>query len=520
MKLKQLTSFLILLVAAQLFLNLSLISNPIAQTEPSIFVGLTVAYDNVTAIKQLADQVSSYTNFFIIGNTRITQNYGTRNATSQQNYISQLTNLSQYLYDRGFYFMYYGDYYPRNQSLEIARKWGDRFLGYYAYDEQGGKQLDKVNSTDHNYMLISQAENQTDAANKFVSTINGYLYADLLYAFARNFAYPSEFPLYTSDYALYWFDYKAGYHGIFAEFGWNYSRELNVALCRGAATAQNKEWGVMITHTYTNPPYIESAEELYKDLVLAYDSGAKYIVVFDSDKEWTMSILTSEHHQALKRFWEYIQNNPRKSYPINQRIAYVLPKDYAYGFRGPEDKIWGLWEADSTSFLLSVSLSLMLQKYTSKLDIIYEDALESGSKYSYNNIVYWNDSNAMAEMWPTFSPYPTLSPTPTLSSLPAQSQSPSPSPTPTLSPLPTQSQSPFHSQTPTPSSSPSPTSLPSLTLKPTVSPKQPPFMATEYVYLIAGGTAFGSIAAVAFFFVRRRYPVRRKEEDKNAFVPV
>jgi hypothetical protein len=502
MKLKHITSFLILLVVAQLFLNLSLNNNTFAQTEPGVFVGLSVAYDNLTAIKQLADKVSSYTNFFIIGNTGITQNYGTHNATSQLNFINQLTNLSQYLYDRGFYFMYYGDYYPRNQSLEIARKWGDRFLGYYAYDEQGGKQLDKVNSTDHNYMLISKADNQSDAANKFVSTINGYLYTDPRYAFARNFAYPEEFPLYTSDYALYWFDYKAGYQGIFAEFGWNYSRELNVALCRGAATVQNKEWGVMITHTYTTFPYVESGEELYKDLVLAYDSGAKYIVVFDSDIEWTMSILTSEHHQALKQFWEYVQNNPRKSYPVNQRIAYVLPKDYAYGFRGPDDKIWGLWEADSTSFLLSVSLSLMMQKYSSKLDIIYEDALESGNTYGYSNIVYWNDSKAMEEMWPTFSPYPT------------------PSPTPTLSPLPTQSQSPFPSQTPTPSSSPSPTPLPSLTLKPTVSPEQPPFMATEYVYLIAGGTAFGSIAAVAFFFVRRRYPVRRKEEDKNAFVPV
>ena len=87
--------------------------------------------------------------------------------------------------------------------------------------------------------------------------------------------------LFTSDYALYWFDYKAGYDTLFAQFGWNYSRQLNVALCRGAATVQSKDWGAKVTGEYTMPPHIESGEQLYKDLILAYENRAKSIVVFD-----------------------------------------------------------------------------------------------------------------------------------------------------------------------------------------------------------------------------------------------
>ena len=118
-------------------------------------------------------------------------------------------------------------------------------------------------------------------------------------------------------------------------------RQLNVALCRGAATVQNKDWGVMIAWTYTQPPYIESGQELYQDLISAYDSGAKYILLFDSNKDYTHGILKAEHLEALKQFWQYAQSNPRKSYLIGERVACVLPKDYGYGFRGPNAKIWG-----------------------------------------------------------------------------------------------------------------------------------------------------------------------------------
>ncbi len=85
-----------------------------------------------------------------------------------------------------------------------------------------------------------------DAANKYVSTLNWWLRSGP-YAITKNFAYPSKYQLFTSDYALYWYDYEAGYDTVFAEFALSYNRTLNIDLCRGAATVQNKDWGVMIT---------------------------------------------------------------------------------------------------------------------------------------------------------------------------------------------------------------------------------------------------------------------------------
>jgi hypothetical protein len=171
---------------------------------------------------------------------------------------------------------------------------------------------------------------------------------------------------------------------------WNYSRQLNVALCRGAATAQNKDWGVVIVWTYTEPPYLESGEELYDDLILAYQNGAKYIVLFDTNKNYTHGTLQEEHLDALKRFWQYAEKNPRTSDTAEERVAFVLPKDFAYGFRGPSDKIWGLWEATAFSNELCVSLNSHLEEYGTKLDVIYDDEIEDYSASAYSKIIFWN----------------------------------------------------------------------------------------------------------------------------------
>ena len=210
----------------------------------------------------------------------------------------------------------------------------------------------------------------------------------ILRSFTQPYTNETSFPLFTSDYALYWFDYKAGYDVVFAEFGWNYSRQLNIALDRGAATIQNKDWGVMITWTYNNPPYIESGAELYKDMILAYNNGAKYILVFDTNKNYTQGILKDEHLEALRQFWNYTKKNPRTTQALSERIAFVLPKYYGYGFRGPNDKIWGFWEADALSLEISHHLGSFLEEYGTNLDIIYDDDI----KYSelYSKYIFWN----------------------------------------------------------------------------------------------------------------------------------
>jgi len=363
--------FLISLLALQVCLNFGF---PVyAQTEdqqPDVFFGVDVAYENITEIKMLIDEVSAYTNFFGIGCTGITYNE------------ERLNDVCQHAYDKGLSFLIYTERFLRRQWLEDAKsRWGERFLGYYVWDENGGKQLDL-----YKYKAFEEADNYTDASNKFVNTMS----SSLNFMGYNDPAVPAVF---TSDYALYWYDYKSGYDVVLAQLGWNYSRQLNIALCRGAAAMHEKEWGVIIAWTYTEPPYIESGEELYNDLVLAYENGAKYITIFDSNEDYTQGILNEEHLTALKQFWEYMQNNPRENSAVSERVAYALPDHYGYGFRGPSDKIWGLWEADNLTDQICNTVGALLEEHGPKLDIIYDEELEPNNTYGYSKLVFLNSSS-------------------------------------------------------------------------------------------------------------------------------
>jgi hypothetical protein len=357
---------------------------------PQVFVGIDVAYDNVAEIKLLVDEIRPYTNTIVIGSTGITHD------------MAKLDDICQYVYDRDFYFMIYAHPLDDPDKLAIQRqwvldakpRWGERFLGLYAFDEPGGRQLDNAS-----YRVVREGwvadnyKNWTEAADKYVDT----LFVRYLHHVIEDQMGGIDLPLFTSDYALYWFDYKASYDVVFAEFGWNYSRNINVALCRGAANVQNRDWGVMITWEYTPPPhresYLESRSKLYDDLVLAYENGAKYILVFDTNENYTHSTLKdNERLDALKQFWQYATDNPRPSAPPSDRVAYVLPKDYGYGFRGPNDTIWGLWGADDYEYSLKISTEVgaLIEEYQNRLDVIYDDGLKANSSYGYSKLIFWN----------------------------------------------------------------------------------------------------------------------------------
>lgn len=343
------------------------ISERLQDEIPDVFVGVDVAYADLPSIKNLVDETSSYTNTFVIGSTGITNN------------LTMLDEICQYLYDKGMYFMIYWEMPPETDFESYKKRWGDSFLGFYVHDEIGGRQLDH-----YEYRFVNEADNYTDAASQFIGGVNSLL--------KDHYGKSPNFDLFMSDYALYWFDYKAGFDTIFAEFVWNYSRQLNVALNRGAATVQNKDWGVMITWKYNRPPYIESGAELYDDMVYAYESGAKYILVFDTDANYTQSTLQREHLDALKRFWQYVKDNPRSRNHFTDRVAYVLPKDYGYGFRGPNDQIWGLWETTDYNYSskINTEVSGLLNTYQNRLDIIYDDGLKGNNSYGYSELIFWN----------------------------------------------------------------------------------------------------------------------------------
>jgi hypothetical protein len=386
--------FLILLLPAlvltQIFPETQVQSS--TQENSRVFVGVDVAYADIPAIKRLVDEVSSYTNVFGIGCTAITYN------------TTLLDDVCQYVYDKGLFFMVYREIAPQTAWLESARqRWGNRFLGFYAFDEPGGYQLDL-----QQYRAVLTAENYSDASNQFVTVVNS-----ALNRFKRFYTDSTTYPLFTSDYALYWFDYKAGYDVVLAQLGWNYSRQLNLAMCRGAATAYGKQWGAIITWTYTEPPYLESGEQLYEDLKLAYANGAKYLLVFDSNKDYTAGTLREEHFEALRRFWQDIQSQPTEPPTTSERVAYVLPQDYAYGFRGPNDKIWGLFQTDNLAEQICIDLNSKLELFQDRLDIIYEDGLLFEPVRAYGTFILWNQTQQSEEPnIPRISPAPSATPTP------------------------------------------------------------------------------------------------------------
>jgi hypothetical protein len=378
--------FLAALLILLLFVGINSYSNRRSDSgQVDVFVGVDVAHDNVTSLKERVDEVKAYTNFFVIGSSGITTDE------------VKLTDVCQYLNDSGLHFATYTHTTKNSTNMSFnqtdqtelinyaKQRWSDNFLGLYAYDEPGGHQIDH----DEPFMIYNdtEASNYSNAANKYVENLTRILSEFKIY----------DLPLLTSDYALYEFDYRSGYDVVLAEYAWNHSRPLNTALCRGAATMHNKEWGVMITYTYTNTtppgPYLANGTKIYEDMVTAYENGAQYIVVFDYAKDpvtnVTFGILKPEHLYAMQRFWQYAKEHPRINSAVGDRIAYVLPKDYGYGFRGPNDSIWGLFSADNLSSKIWNDVNMWVEENKPKIDVIYEDTLQYGA-FNYSKLVFWN----------------------------------------------------------------------------------------------------------------------------------
>jgi len=304
-------------------------------------------------------------------------------------------------------------YVDRLLSLGLPRPAKFLFLsmlGFYIGDELGGKQLDGVFQYTGGGNFSSVPTSYTEAADQFTEGVHNFL---------RWQKPPFTYKVFTSDYALYWYDYKAGYDVVWTELGGNWSQQINIALCRGAAEAQGKEWGAIITWSYTQWPFIEDGEALYEDLLLAYDNGAKYIVIFDSDENGH-STLQAEHIDAMERFWNHMQTHePQSSHPKSERCAYVIPDAYGFGFRWPTDHIWGIWHPDELTPNITKSVGTLLEQYDGKLDVLIDDGIDAGS-LGYSKVFYWDSYDPTPT--PTPSPPPTPSPTPTATPTPPPEQ--------------------------------------------------------------------------------------------------
>ena len=339
----------------------------------NLYVGVT-ADGNITFSMALIDKVKDYVNLLIINNPDVVRNETSLDLICDH---ARDAGLSFFVYMEDPSFWHY-NYNPFSWIQDAETKYGKQFLGIYLHDEPGGNQLDQGSYRQFN--LNHQPPNYLYAANTYV-----------YYTFLGLRSFIKTNLIVTSDYGLYWFDYEAGYDAIFCKFGQNRPQTTSIALCRGAAEMHNKTWGVMITWAQNNPPYVEAPNQLYQDMVTSYEAGAKYIIAFNYPETGPLGALTQDHFAAIKQFKQFVLANPQNETSNTQKIAYVMPQNYGWGLRNPNDTIWGVWPADNQSAAIWSTVNNLESQYSYNFDIIfYSGWTRAFAKQHYNTLIWSN----------------------------------------------------------------------------------------------------------------------------------
>ena len=76
---------------------------------------------------------------------------------------------------------------------------------------------------------------------------------------------------------------------------------------------------------------------------------------------------------------------------IDAEAALVLPRNYGWGMRHPEDKIWGWWGPDEKSPQIWAISRQLLAQYGTSLDIVYDDPAFPAEGI-YKTVYYWNQT--------------------------------------------------------------------------------------------------------------------------------
>jgi hypothetical protein len=289
-------------------------------------------------------------------------------------------------------------YYPNGSITlkEIAYSSTYYHNGSVTFQEKSNYFFTMENGTDR----ISQVEpyeevlsrhpipNCAVAAEKFVSRNQ-----KILENFRNQWLINQSFPVFTSDYALYWWDYLSGYDVMLAQLGWNNTVAQEIGLVRGAANLQGKGWGVILTWKYYEWPYLADGEEIYEQMRTAYETGAEYVVLFNyaEDMDGAYGTLQDDHFDALERFWnEVVQNSEVVHGGVKADAVLVLPSNYGCGLRRAEDGIW-FWGPDENSSQIWEISRKLISQYELRLDMVYEDAaFPVAGKYS--RVYYWNET--------------------------------------------------------------------------------------------------------------------------------
>jgi hypothetical protein len=388
------------------------------KANPDVYVGVAFGGNTTAQAKLLIDRAESYTNLFIL-------DCGRNPISADQKKVEEVCD---YAVSHGLYVIINIGIKDASDSSawswfwlqptldgikrQWLERWGDKFLGIYYNDEPGGVQLDATWrqfyewSREHLrevdfpaaqslYQVYQKLLNYVDNGTK--PTPDDYeLEADFFIQYVITHDPGVEnltsagIRLFTSDYGLYWWDYKGGYDVMFAELGWNVSVAEQIALVKGAARLQDKDWGTMITWKYRSPPYLDSGDEIYNQMLISYQAGAKYIAVFNYPYEGgAYGTLTDNHFAALQKFWNDITTKQYADLSEPQ-AALVLPKNFGWGLRNPNDTIWGFWLTDNRTNQVAVVTAMCLYYYGVNLDIVYEDSAYPITNVAYKKVYYWN----------------------------------------------------------------------------------------------------------------------------------
>jgi hypothetical protein len=360
-------------------------------------VGVAFGGNTTADAKLLIDKVKGYTNLFVVQSGPVSTNETSLNEIVNYAVSSRL--------DVIVYFGFFDPAQPwREPWLDYAKQqWGNHFLGVYLNDEPGGSVIDanwtgyfnqiRLHNLSQYYLHAPEIDlalnsslpiDNDQAASHFVKGVASGFGLEKLKTRAIN--------AFTSDYALYWFDYLSGYNTLFAEFGSNQSINQAIALVRGAARLQSKDWGAIITWTYDQPPYLDNGNAIYNQMISAYVAGAKYTVIFDYPQIQgnPYGILTEDHFNAMQRFWGAIQNLKVTNNPTGEAVL-VLPHNYGWGMRNLNDRLWGVWAPDERASLIWNISRKLLNQYNLGLDMVYEDERFPVDGL-YANIYYWNQT--------------------------------------------------------------------------------------------------------------------------------
>ena len=415
--------FITILAVSVIGVQFYLLSAGESQTyiDSSPYVGIAFCGNTSTEAKAIIDKTKTYTNLFVFDTARSELS---RNKTAvyeicdyaTANGLSIIINIGIDSVTEDDVTTWFWDEDAVEFKANWTERWGEKFLGMYYNDEVGGIQLDGAwrdfyeDFSEGLHMVGHPAIRALEIIGEKMKN-----YKDIE-AFPENYDLEANFfvnlvlsdgdpglaklnrtgiTTFTSDYGLYWWDYLGGYDVVLAEMGWNASITQQIAQIKGAARLQEKEWGAMITWKYDEVPFLDSADQIYMQMLASYQAGAKYIIIFNyaKDKEAinTAQAMIDEHFNALERFWNDINYKQFIDNSVPE-AALVLPHNYGWGMRNPNDTIWGFWPTDDKTEQIAITMYQLLELYGTRLDIVFEDPAFPVTKVNYKSVYFWDQA--------------------------------------------------------------------------------------------------------------------------------